>query len=89
MMRDAALVAKTNQDADSYGAAARWYAEVVKANKELMNVHKDVIGIKPPAPIEVAPIATQQNVFIATTSEELMQMLKDKGIGKLPSRKSD
>lgn len=84
MFEDVAAVATSTQNPDQYQASARFFSELIKANKELMNIHRDVFALKPALPKGVeTQNNTQTNVFVATTSEDLIRMLREKGVGKI------
>jgi hypothetical protein len=78
---DVKAVALNTQDPEQYAAAARMFSEQVKVNKELMNIHKDVFGMKPRTePKQEAE--TINNVFFTGSASDVMNLLRENGIGK-------
>ena len=80
LFQDVKAVAMNLQDPDQYGAAARMFSELLKANRELMSVHKDIISLVP-APVETKQQAnTINNIMITTSANEVMALLAKQGI---------
>ncbi len=70
-------LAVNSQDPDHVSGAARMFAETLKANKELMNVHKDRFTLRPPAPAQSTQKAdTINNIVFSGTQREFLQQLK-------------
>lgn len=83
LMRDGMSLFKTardlavnSQDPDHISGAARVFAETLRANRELMNIHKDRVAMRPPAPVQQTQQASTINniVFKGTQSEMLDQL---------------
>lgn len=75
LFNDVKEVAVSTQNAEQYQAAARFYSELIKANKELMNIHRDVFALKPPMP-KVEETKSVTNVLITTNSEDFLDRVK-------------
>jgi len=71
-------MAVNTQNPEHVQGAARMFSEALKANKELMNVHRDRFALKPPvAETNNAQNAkTINNIVFQGTQRELLQQLK-------------
>lgn len=76
LFRTARDLAVNSQDPDHMGGAARIFAETLKANKELMNVHKDRFTLRPPVQQNVQKAETINNIVFKGTQREFLQQLK-------------
>lgn len=77
LFRTARDLAVNSQDPDHVSGAARMFAETLRANKELMNVHKDRFTLRPPAPTQnVQKAETINNIVFKGTQREFLQHLK-------------
>lgn len=77
LFKTARDLAVNTQDPDHVSGAARMFAETLRANKELMNVHKDRFAIRPPAPTQnVQKAETINNIVFKGTQREFLQQLK-------------
>lgn len=76
MFENVSEVATLSQNADQYQASARFYSELIKANKELMNIHRDVFALKPPMPKAAEEAKNVTNVLITTNSEDFLDRVK-------------
>lgn len=76
LFRTARDLAVNSQDPDHMGGAARIFAETLKANKELMNVHKDRFTLRPPVQNNVQKADTINNIVFKGTQREFLQHLK-------------
>ena len=76
LFRTARDLAVNSQDPDHMGGAARIFAETLKANKELMNVHKDRFTLRPPTQHNVQKADTINNIVFKGTQREFLQHLK-------------
>ena len=83
----AKIVATSGQDARGIEAFSKVLDSMVRANKELMAVHKDMFGLQPPSAPEVAPqqADTINNIIFTGTTAEMFKKLKEVGMDKLPS----
>jgi len=77
--KDVALATQDNKAFDSF---SKILDSMVKANKELIGVHKDMFGIKPSI---VEEPKTQQadtinNIIFTGSASDLFKLLKDKGV---------
>jgi hypothetical protein len=71
-------MAMNTQDPDHMQGAARMFSEALKANKELMNVHRDRFALKPPVPeaINTQKAQTINNIVFKGTHREMLKALK-------------
>ena len=82
----ARLMAISSQETKSVEAFARILDSLVKTNKELMNVHRDMFALQPPA-IEEPKSQTAEtinNIIFSGSASDLFRLLKDKGVTSLP-----
>lgn len=77
LFKTARDLAVNSQDPDHVSGAARMFAETLKANKELMNVHKDRFTLRPAAPTQnVQKADVINNIVFKGTQREFLQQLK-------------
>jgi len=82
MFEEVRQVAVQTQNPDQYNAAARFMELSIRANRELMNTHRDIFSMKPPAPPTDPVQKAEQinNIIFQGTTEDLLDMLKNKGL---------
>ena len=78
------VVEQGKGDAKQIEAFAKMMDTIVRANKELMNIHKDMFGLQPPEKEAVQEADTINNVFFTGNAAELFRELKRKGVANLP-----
>ena len=78
----AKLEAVTSGDPKKIEAFSRVMDTIVKASKELMNVHKDMFGLQPPIKEETPKqqADTINNIIFTGNQADLFRLLKEKGV---------
>ena len=73
-------------DAKKIEAFAKVMDSLVRAGKELMNVHKDMFGLQPQVKEEAPKQQAENinNIIFSGNAADLFKLLKDKGVKNLP-----